>query len=84
MNQNASDQIVNDASAAEGKAQEAAPQPRNEVIPTFSVAGNPIVQCLLIAARRGRQIRLARAARLEMQLGESETVSEETSQTDET
>ena len=79
MNQNASDQIVNDASAAEGEAQEAASQPRNEVIPAFSVASNPIVQCLLIAARRGRQIRLAREQAAQLQQSESGFVSEETS-----
>ena len=58
MNQNASGQVTDGASAAEGEAPEAAP--------TDGDASQVIAQCLRIAARRGRQIRLARAARLEL------------------
>ena len=78
MNQNASDQIVDDASMAVGGAPEVAPQPRNEVIPTNSAASDVIVQCLLIAARRGRQIRVAREQAAQLQQSESSSVSEET------
>ena len=84
MNQNVSDQIVDDASAAEGEAQVAALQPRNEVIPTFSVASNPIVQCLLVAARRGRQICLDGEQAAQLFQSKSKSVSEETPQSSET
>ena len=78
MIQNVSDQMVDDASAAEGEAHVAALQHRNGVIPPDSVASDAIVQCLLIAARRGRQIRLAREQAAQLQQSESSSVSEET------
>ena len=84
MNQNAFGQVTNGASVTEGEAQEATLQQGNEVTPMNSDASDVIAQCLLIAARRGRQIRLARATRLELQQSESGPVSEEMSRSNET
>ncbi|CAG0936312.1 hypothetical protein TFLX_05180 [Thermoflexales bacterium] len=79
MNPNESSQIARDPSEEEIELQETTSPQRNEVIPLNSDASNAIVQCLLIAARRGRQIRLARAAQLESQQSELEAAREETS-----
>ena len=78
MNQNASDQMADDASAARDEVPVAALPHRNEVVPTESIASDVIVQCLLIAARRGQQIRLAREQAAKLQQRELESVSEET------
>ena len=71
MNLNTSGQIKNGISAEEN----------NEGTLLNYDASNAIVQCLLIAARRGRQIRLAReqAAQLESQQSGSGPSNEETS-----
>jgi hypothetical protein len=55
-----------------------ASQRRSEVIPLNRDASNVIVECLLIAARRGRQIRLAREQAAQLQQSESSSVGEET------
>ena len=82
MNQNASGQIKSDALAEESEVQGITSQQRSEVIPANNAASDVIVQCLLIAARRGRQIRLAREQAVQLQQSESALVSEETRQSD--
>jgi len=83
MSQNAASRITRDAwEETSGVPGITARQP-DTVIPLNSDASNAIVQCLLIAARRGRQIRLAREQAAQRQQSESVSVSEETPQPDE-
>lgn len=60
MSRSAFEQITDTTSTAGGELQLLAPGYRNEPILIDSVANNVGAQCLHIAARRGRQIRLAR------------------------
>ncbi len=71
MSQDTLGQVMRDTSIEESKVPGIiAPWP-DTVIPLNSDARKAIVQCLLIAARRGRQIRLAReqAARQQNESG---------------
>ncbi len=79
MNQNAVGQVADAASAAGEETQQMALSHRSEIAPLDSIACNPIIQCLLIAAQRGRQIRLVREQASQLQQGGSESVGEETS-----
>ncbi len=79
MNQIAAGQVSDAALAAGEETQQMAVPHRSEIAPLDSIACNPIVQCLLIAARRGRQIRLAREQAAQLQQGGSGSVEEETS-----
>jgi hypothetical protein len=78
MKQNASYQMVDGVSATAGETPVVALPLRDEVVLAESAASDVIVQCLLIAARRGRQIRLAREQAAQLQQSELESVSEET------
>jgi len=65
-------------------AQEIVPQNGNNGVPPNNDASPAIVQCLLIAARRGRQIRLAREQAVQLQQSEPRSVIEEAPESDET
>jgi hypothetical protein len=84
MSHNLSDQVTDDATAVENETRWATLLIRNAVVRTNSAASNPFVQCYLIAARRGRQIRLAREQAAQQQQSESRSNSVETPQSDET
>ncbi len=84
MNRNASDQVMDAASATGDETQTVAPECRDVVVPMDSVASNVIVQCLLIAARRGRQILLAHEQAAQRQQDESGSNTEKSLQLNET
>ncbi|CAG0957809.1 hypothetical protein PLCT2_00579 [Planctomycetaceae bacterium] len=77
MNQNESSQIPEDPSTGGSEAQEDTPKQPGKTIQLSEEMSNALVQCYLIAARRGRQIRLAREQAAQQQQGESGGVSEE-------
>jgi hypothetical protein len=83
MSQNAFHQIVDNALAARDETRGAALPYPNEVDPTNSAADDLIVQCLIIAARRGRQIRLAREKAAQLRQSKSGSVSAGILQSDE-
>ena len=60
MNHDATTAVVSDAMMVDSKAQIPDLLSLNRSIPIDAVTSDAIVQCLLIAARRGRQIRIAR------------------------
>ncbi len=83
MSQDTSHQIADNTSAITDGKQETIPQNGNNGVTLNNDASQALVQCLLIAARRGRQIRLARAALLDLQQGGSESIIEQMSQPNE-
>jgi DNA invertase Pin-like site-specific DNA recombinase len=83
MSQNAFHQIADNALATRDETRGVALPYPNEVVPTNSAADDLIVQCLIIAARRGRQIRLAREKAAQLQQSKSGSVSAGTLQSDE-
>ena len=83
MNQNESYQVASDALAEESEIHGITAQRRSEPVQLDDAASNAIVQCLLIAARRGRQIRLARERAAQQQQNEPGSVSEEASSSNE-
>ncbi|CAG0935191.1 hypothetical protein TFLX_04023 [Thermoflexales bacterium] len=84
MSHNLSDQVTDYATVVENETRRATLLIRNAVVRIDSVASNPFVQCYLIAARRGRQIRLAREQVAQRQQSGSRSNSVETPQSDET
>lgn len=77
MSQNAMGQIARDVWGEKAEVAGITVWQADMVIPLNSDASNAIVQCLQIAARRGRQIRLAREQAAQRQQSESVDVSEE-------
>ena len=59
MNRDELSKVTDADSAASNEIQEMTLQYRNEVVPIERVAKSVVVQCLLIAAHRGRQTYLA-------------------------
>jgi hypothetical protein len=77
MNQDTSQRIIGTASTKIPDSQEYDLQNSNIGAPPNDAASQAIVQCLLIAARRGRQIRLAREQATQLRQSEPRSVIEE-------
>jgi hypothetical protein len=82
MSQGTPHRIVNRPSTTTADSQEFVPQNGSNGVLSDSDASQAIVQCLLIAARRGRQIRLAREQAAPSQQNGSAPVNGDTSQRD--
>jgi hypothetical protein len=78
MSQDTPHRIVNRPSTTTADTQEFIPQDGSNGVLNDSDASQAIVQCLLIAARRGRQIRLAREQATQSQQSGSKPHCEET------
>ena len=81
MNQGTKHESESVPPATPGGTQETAVLDSSNAAPTNSDASRAIIQCLLIAAQRGRQIRLAREQAA--QLRQSKSMTEEIPQSDE-
>jgi hypothetical protein len=84
MSQDTPHRIASNASTITDGKQELVPQNGSNNAPPRNDANQVIVQCLLVAARRGREICLAREQAARLQRSELGAASEETSQSDET
>ena len=84
MNRDTHHRVVSSAATITNLAQEIVPQNGNNGVPLNNDASQAIVQCLLIAARRGRQIRLARERAAQLRQSEPRSVIEEAPESDET
>jgi hypothetical protein len=80
MNQDTNHQIGSTASAVADETPQTVPLNGPNAISANSAASQAIVQCLLIAARRGRQIRLAHEQAAQLRQSEQRSVNEETSE----
>jgi hypothetical protein len=82
MSQDTPHRIVNRPSPTTANTQEIVPQNGSNGVLNDSDASQAIVQCLLVAARRGRQIRLAREQAAQSQQNGSAPAYEGKSQCD--
>jgi len=83
MNRDTHHRVAGSAATITDLAQEIVPQNDNNGLTPNNDAGQAIVQCLLIAARRGRQIRLARERAAQLRQSGPRSVIEEAPESDE-